>query len=96
MGEGWDVDWEIGLIEAGRESVMGDMGETFRAMTALRMEVRAVYGQECQTCKQERPKGHAKILLPGQICGYGHRDRRPRITRAQYKEIEDRHGIKRL
>lgn len=72
---------------------MGELGETFRAMTALRMEIRRTYGRPCQKCLMIRPRGHAKILLPGQTCGYKHKDERPELTRAQYKEIEDRHGI---
>jgi hypothetical protein len=72
---------------------MGDLGDGFRAMDAMRREIRSTYGRPCERCLMIRPRGHAKILLPGQVCGYGHRDIRPRITRAQYKEIEDRHGI---
>lgn len=73
---------------------MGDMAEICHAMNDRRKLIRSKFGRPCQKCLMIRPRGHAKILLPQQLCGYGHRDERPRITQAQWKEVEAATGIK--
>lgn len=47
---------------------MGDMGELFNELKAIKRKVRAEIGIECQVCKKARPRGDATIMLPGDRC----------------------------
>jgi hypothetical protein len=59
---------------------MGDLGDTFRDWKAYNRAIRFEYGIPCEQCLKSRPLGNAKILLPSQKCGYGHRDPRQRLS----------------
>lgn len=69
---------------------MGDTGEDWRAFEAHFKGLRDKYGVECAECRKARPKGNPKILMPGQKCGYGHRDPRPRLSKEQMGERAQR------
>lgn len=57
---------------------MGDMGDYFNDLKAIRKERRAELGVNCPRCAIARPKAHPSILLPGQRCKVdGYRDPRP-------------------
>lgn len=47
---------------------MGDMGELFNDLKAIRRKVRTEIGIECAVCKAARPRGNATIMLPGDRC----------------------------
>lgn len=57
---------------------MGDMGDLFNDLRAIRRERRERLGVNCPKCAEVRPKTHPSILLPGQRCRVdGYRDPRP-------------------
>ena len=64
------------------------MSETVSVMRCIRdhkKAVRRAYGVECPTCKVQRPKTNASILLPQQRCrNDGYVDPRPELTNEQW------------
>jgi hypothetical protein len=71
---------------------MSDMGELFRDWKDYNRAIRMEYGRPCVACLKARPNGQAKVLLPSQRCGYGHRDDRPRLTNQQRLDAAKKHG----
>lgn len=57
----------------------GDVGEMFNDMKQQKRELKEKYGKGCPDCTVNLPKAQPKILLPGQRCWCGYRDKRPRI-----------------
>ena len=58
---------------------MGDVGDTCRAFKEHKKALKAEHGEPCPSCKVKLPKAQPKILLPGQRCWCGYRDKRPRL-----------------
>jgi len=64
------------------------MGDMYRGMDARRKLLRARFGVECPTCKINRPKTNATILLPQQRCRVdGYCDPRPNLTQQQEQDV---------
>jgi len=62
---------------------MGDIGDFWNDVKAIRRERRDKFGTSCPRCKEKRPRACASTLLPGQRCRVdGYRDpRNPEIMR---------------
>ena len=57
---------------------MGDVGEFWNDIKALRAERKERLGIKCPACIQREPKRNPTVLLPGQKCYCGYRDKRKR------------------
>lgn len=57
---------------------MGDVGDDFRALKDYNREQKALHGIACPDCTVKLPKAQPKILMPGQRCWCGYRDKRER------------------
>lgn len=57
---------------------MGDMGDFWRDVKESRKAERDRLGLPCPDCKVRLPKAEPKILMPGQKCWCGYRDKRKR------------------
>ena len=55
---------------------MGDTGDDYKAWKEHKAKLRRELGVECIGCKQRFPKANPTILLPGQKCFCGYRDKR--------------------
>ena len=58
----------------------GDMGEFWNDVKACRKQERDEHGQPCPDCTIKLPKAQPKILMPGQKCWCGYRDKRERLS----------------
>jgi hypothetical protein len=59
---------------------MSDMGEMFNDYRQHKKELKAQYGVPCPSCTVKLPKAQAKILMPGQKCWCGYKDKREKLT----------------
>ena len=65
---------------------MGDMGDYFNDIKESRRLAREQFGVSCPQCAIVRPKAHASILLPQQVCKVDkYRDPRPRAALGEAK-----------
>lgn len=55
---------------------MGDTGDDYRAHREYIKEQKAKLGIPCPDCIKREPKRNPTILLPGQKCYCGYRDKR--------------------
>jgi len=58
---------------------MGDMKEYFQDWKSYFKQQKEKYGVKCPDCIKREPKRNPTILLPGQRCYCGYKDKRKRL-----------------